>query len=216
MLAQRARRQAGPYATLIPDLHSLFGCQGAKNRLRDQTNREGLFDNQAFRDMRSFVLKCIEVFETDRQSYERSRQPEQPQTLGDSIEDAKQQVIEEVERLAEALKSQPDSPQKDVLASALAQFKESQVQTLEGLESAYEEEQQETADKFQLMQNLATVGIAVSAMGHELLDTSRKVVNVIDRLIRRIGSSMLFCVDSPDRVIITDDLVCSMTRQLAP
>jgi signal transduction histidine kinase len=164
----------------------------AKNpSLVDQTNRQGLFDNQAFRDMRSFVLKCIEVFETDRQQYEKGKPSDEEPSVKDKIEEARREVIESVESLEKALALVPNESPKQSLVQALHQFKETQVQRLDALEETYEVEQQETISKQQLMQNLATIGIATSAMGHEILDTSRKVMSAIKRLRKRLNGLML-------------------------
>jgi signal transduction histidine kinase len=171
---------------------SVFVSRQTNPDLRDQTNREGLFDNQAFRDMRSFVLKCIEIFETDRKQYEMSKLPAEPPTVGETIERAKQEVIEEVEKFEEILAYQPDSPPKAALADTLSQFKEIQLERLETLESIYEVEQRETITKHQLLQNLATIGIAMSAMGHEVLETSRQIMNTVKRLKKRLVSLTLF------------------------
>jgi len=171
---------------------SVFVSRNTNPDLRDQTNREGLFDNQAFRDMHSFVLKCIEIFETDRQQYEKSKLPVEPPTVEDTIEGAKQEVIEAVEEFEEVLALQPDGAPKAALVDALSQFKEAQVERLETVSTAYEAEQQETMSKYQLLQNLATVGIAVSSMGHEVLETSRQIMNAVKRLKERLASLLLF------------------------
>jgi signal transduction histidine kinase len=176
---------------------SVFVSRKTNPDLRDQTNRQGLFDNQAFRDMRSFVLRCIEVFETDRKQYEMSKRSNESLTVGDTLQEAKQEIIEQVDKLEEALILQPEVPAKSALADALIQFKETQIGRLEMLESVYEEEQQEAITKHQLLQNLATIGIAVSAMGHEVLETSRQIMYVVRRLRERIASLMLL---SDDRV----------------
>jgi len=171
---------------------SVFVSRQTNPDLRDQTNREGLFDNQAFRDMRTFVLKCIEVFETDRQQYERNKPTAGPPTVEDTIEGAKQEVIEAVEEFEEVLALQPDGAPKAALVDALSQFKEAQVERLETVSTAYEAEQQETMSKYQLLQNLATVGIAVSSMGHEVLETSRQIMNAVKRLKERLASLIFF------------------------
>lgn len=171
---------------------SVFVSRQTNPDLRDQTNREGLFDNQAFRDMRSLVLQCIEIFETDRKQYEMSKLPAAPPTVEDTIEGAKQEVIGAVEEFEKVLALQPDGLPKDALVDALSQFKEAQVERLETVRTVYEAEQQETVSKHQLLQNLATVGIAVSSMGHEVLETSRQIMNVVKRLRQRMASLKLF------------------------
>jgi signal transduction histidine kinase len=141
--------------------------------------------------MRSFVLKCIEIFETDRQEYERGKPREKKPSVKDKIEEAKHKVIEGVENLEKSLDILPEEPSRLSLAQALSEFKKAQVERLDTLEDVYETEQQETINKQQLMQNLATIGIAASAMGHEILDTSRKVMKAVNRLAERLNALML-------------------------
>jgi len=187
------RRRAGRWVIAENQVAaSVFVSRQTNPGLRDQTNREGLFNNHAFRDMHSFVLKCVEIFETDRQQYERSKLPAEPPTVGGIIEEAKQEVIEAVEEFEEVLALQPEGPPKAALVDALSQFKETQVERLKTVSTAYEAEQQETMSKYQLLQNLATVGIAVSSMGHEVLETSRQIMNAVKRLKKRLVSLLLF------------------------
>jgi hypothetical protein len=174
---------------------SVFLSRRTNPDLRDQTNRQGLFDNQAFRDMRGFILKCIEIFETDRKQYEMAKPSSEPPRIPDTVHEAKQEIVERVEKLEAVLALQPDDPFKPVLADALRQFKDSQIERLETLESLYEAEQEQLITQHQLLQNLATVGIAVSAMGHEVLETSRQVMNVVRRLRERVGTLMLLSDD---------------------
>ncbi|TEU21877.1 MAG: sensor histidine kinase [Anaerolineales bacterium] len=178
---------------------SVFISRQTNPDLRDQTNREGLFDNQALRDMRSFVLKCIEVFETDRQQYERSKLGPEPPTVEEVLEEAEQDIIEGIDRFGEVLVTQTDSPQKTVLADALDQFREAQVERFEAVRTTYQAEQQEIVNKHQLLQNLATVGIAASSMGHEVLEASRKVMYVVKQLGDHIASLTLLFDDKVEQ-----------------
>lgn len=177
---------------------SVFVSRQTNPDLRDQTNREGLFENQAFRDLHTFVLKCIEIFETDRQRHERGKIPSEPKTVSETLDEAREETLDAVGRLEEALSSQPDSVPKGILMDALSRFKESQLQRLEALGVAYQEEQQDTMSKLQLLQNLATVGIAVSEMGHEVLETSRQIMNTVNRLKKRINALMLLSDEQVD------------------
>jgi signal transduction histidine kinase len=172
---------------------SVFISRRSNLELRDQTNREGLFANQAFRDMRSFILKCIEIFETDRKQYEMGKPtPEDEVATGaDTISAARQEVIDQVEKLQEVLELQPGEAEKAALVGALKDFKEAQIEMLDTLESVYEVEQEETMAKHQLLQNLATVGIAVSSMGHEVLGTSRQIMRTVKQLRKRMVSLTL-------------------------
>ena len=175
---------------------SVFISRAKNPDLVDQTNREGLFDNQAFRDMRSFVLKCIEVFETDRQRYEKSKPRDEEPSVKDRMQEAKREVVASVESLQKPLDLLPDESSKLSLAQALSEFRKAQVDRLDILEDVYEAERQETISKQQLMQNLATIGIATSSMGHEIVGTSRKIMRAVERLGERLNNLMLLADDT--------------------
>jgi signal transduction histidine kinase len=178
---------------------SVFISRQTNPDLRDQTNREGLFDNRAFRDMRSFVLKCIEIFEIDRQEYERGKIHTEPPTVEEVLEEAEQEITKGIDRFEKVLAAQPDSPQKIALVETFDQFAEAQVERLETVRTVYQTEQKETVSKHHLLQNLATVGIAVSSMGHEVLETSRKVVYVVNQLRECVASLALLSDDKVKR-----------------
>jgi signal transduction histidine kinase len=137
------------------------------------------------------VLKCVEIFETDRQEYERSKPRAEEPSVRDKIEEARHEVVESVEGLEKSLDLLPDESSKRSVARALSEFKKAQVGRLDTLEDVYKAEQQETINKQQLMQNLATIGIATSAMGHEIVDTSRKIMKAVNRLRKRFRALML-------------------------
>lgn len=171
---------------------SVFVSRQTNPNLVDQTNREGLFDNQAFRDMRRFVLKCIEYFETDRQEYERGKESSEETTVDDALEEAKRETIETVQRVEDALiSSSVVSEPGETLVGVLDDFKEKHITRLEKVRRSYEAEQIEIVNKHQLLQNLATIGIATSSMGHEVLETSRQIMNVVRRLTSRVRDLML-------------------------
>jgi signal transduction histidine kinase len=178
---------------------SVFISRRTNPDLRDQTNRQGLFDNQAFRDMRSFVLQCIEIFETDRKRYEMEKiPPDEPASVEDVVEKAKQEALAGVKKLETTLNCHLETPEREALANAIDLFKE-QVKRLDAVSSVYEAEQQEMVTKHQLLQNLATVGIAVSSMGHEVLDTSRQVMNAVKRLNERLAAITLLSDEKADQ-----------------
>ena len=170
---------------------SVFISRRTNPELRDQTNREGLFVNQAFRDMRRFALKCIEYFETDRKRYELEKLPEAEPTVDDALESLKQETSDRFDQIAGVLGPRPDDSQYTAGLDALEGLKRSQINGLGAVQSLYGQEQQETMSERQLMQNMATVGIAVTAFGHEALEVSRKMMGVVKRLSTRLRSLKL-------------------------
>jgi hypothetical protein len=170
----------------------VFISKEANPDLVDQTNREGLITNQAFQDMRLFVLKCISLFESDRQLYERQKRNDNKNvTVDQFIDDAKVKLDKEFNKLEDAIQLQPDGPQKEFLVDTLVQMRETQNASMQQVESLYQEEQQSTISKMQLLQNAATVGIAVAALGHEVLRSGHHVLDSIQRLNKRFRQLML-------------------------
>ena len=156
---------------------SVFTTRRDNPELRDQTNREGLVENQAFYDMRRFVLHGVHFLERERQRrYHRERKerkkPEvevQPilvevrQTLG---EQAQQQ-----RKMAADLEGTFAADRVPLLL-AWAEQTERLANRLETTEEIYSDEQTER----QLMIGLATLGIAMAAFGHETAQSINQVL----------------------------------------
>ncbi len=170
---------------------ALFITRDGNSNLVDQANREGLITNQAFRDLRAFALKSIEIFETDRKSYELSKLPPESEDIEDDIDASKDQLTESIGEIEDLIGEQPDSPEKEHLLNLILEYKQAQLAKLEGVEHKYQDEKVATTTKMQLLQNQATVGIAISSMGHEVLGTSRKVLTVTRKLMDRINKTIL-------------------------
>ena len=146
---------------------SVFITRHDNPGLRDQTNREGLEENQAYYDMRRFVLHGIHFLERERQKrYHRESVKKEPEvevrpTLVTARQDLKEQA-RQLRKTADDLKgtfAEPDTP----TLLALADRTESLADQLEAAEETYSEEETER----QLMLGLATLGIAMAAFGHE-------------------------------------------------
>ena len=160
--------------------------------LRDQTNREGLISNQAFEDMRLFVLKCIDYFETDRQEYERNKVlPEEPKTLEQSIQQLKDKYTKDIAKIENTIDSLSDEKEKQVLKEMVRGLASSQEKNVDNLAAKYDVEQIEIISKMQLLQNTATIGIAIASMGHEVLETSRHLLDAVNRISKRVKELML-------------------------
>jgi signal transduction histidine kinase len=177
---------------------ALFITRDGNPNLVDQSNRGGIMTNQAFRDMRAFVLKCIEIFETDRKSYELSKLPSEPESIDEEIDTVKDQLAESIDEIKDIINEQPDSPEKEHLLNVILTYKQDQSEKLESVGHKYKDEKVATITKMQLLQNQATVGIAVSSMGHEILGTSRKVLTATRKLVDRINKIMLIADEQID------------------
>jgi signal transduction histidine kinase len=146
---------------------SIFITRRDNPDLRDQTNREGLVENQAYYDLRRFVLHGIQFLERERQKrYHRERGKKEPEVeVQPTLVTARQQLKEQAQQLrktADDLKGTFAEPETPTLL-ALADRTESLADQLEAAEETYSEEETER----QLMLGLATLGIAMAAFGHE-------------------------------------------------
>jgi signal transduction histidine kinase len=146
---------------------SIFVTRRDNPDLRDQTNREGLVENQAYYDLRRFVLHGIQFLERERQKrYHRERGKKEPEVeVRPTLVTARQQLQEQAQQLrktADDLKGTFAETETPTLL-ALADRTESLADHLEAAEETYSEEETER----QLMLSLATLGIAMAAFGHE-------------------------------------------------
>lgn len=175
---------------------SVFITKYSNPELLDQTNREGLEENQAFYDMRKFVLHGIQFFERERQKRfhrEQKTQEQKPEVeVPSALSAVKKQLQEqsqefelETRKLREKANSLKGSfaeaaaPELVAIAESLERAvnqNEAIVEDLEAVEVTYSEE----ATERQLMISLATLGIAMAAFGHE---TSRAVNQVLGQAV---------------------------------
>ncbi|MBI5222784.1 sensor histidine kinase [Candidatus Micrarchaeota archaeon] len=171
--------------------------------LKDQTNREGLISNQAFEDMLLFVTKCIDYFETDRQAYERNKKvPEEPETLEQSIQLLKEKYAKDVKNLDDAIDTLSNEKEKQILKEMLQGIISAQEKNVDALAATYDTEQIELISKMQLLQNMATIGIAIASMGHEVLETSRHLLDAVNRIAKRVKELMLLTDEKMEKYLV--------------
>ncbi|HID62406.1 MAG TPA: hypothetical protein EYP49_06650 [Anaerolineae bacterium] len=157
---------------------SIFITRRDNPDLRDQTNREGLVENQAYYDLRRFVLHGIQFLERERQKrYHRERGKREPEIkVRPTLVTVRQQLQEQAQQLRKTagdLRGTFAEAEGSTLL-ALADRTESLADHLEAAEETYSEEETER----QLMLGLATLGIAMAAFGHE---TARSINQVLGR-----------------------------------
>lgn len=167
-------------------------------KLRDQTNREGLEENQAFYDMRKFVLHGINFLERERQIHyhqeRKNRNKEAKVEVKPTITAVRKQLKEQSEQFpkqSNQIKTKIDSlkgtfaeaetPELQKIAESVEKFaaqNEALADELEAALEAAEEEYDEEETERRLMIGLATLGIAMAAFGHE---TSRSINQILGR-----------------------------------
>ncbi len=157
---------------------SLFITRRDNPALQDQTNREGLVENTAYRDMRNFLLHGVQFLERERQTrHQRSKpKPDSPVSVPEALAASQQQLSEVAVELREASDRIGPlfQPAEATPLLKLAERIDAVVATQLEVSLAYAEEQTER----QLMIGLATLGIAMTAFGHE---TVRAVTSILNR-----------------------------------
>lgn len=157
---------------------SIFIARHDNPALQDQTNREGLVENDAYRDMRRFVLHAIQFLERERQArYHRKKGKTKPEVpVEQALATSERQLTEVAAELREtAQKIAPIfQPVETTSLLELAEKVEVVATQIQESEITYSEERTER----QLMIGLATLGIAMTAFGHE---TARAVNSVLNR-----------------------------------
>ncbi|MCM1057132.1 MAG: ATP-binding protein [Firmicutes bacterium] len=159
--------------------------------LTDATNREGIIENQAYEQLKEFILKCINVIsEIRREVYEESK------SELDKAKEAKKQHQqreeqhrrEQEERFQHTMGLMKSGAAVNEVQSAFEQWKRDEEQYQKEKEAQYEQtedayrkvlEYQE--NELSMYKNLATLGILTGNFGHETQD-----------IISRIGNSIAY------------------------
>lgn len=147
--------------------------------LRDQTNREGLVENTAYRDMRRYLLHAIQFLERERQTYERQKAEEEREKV--QTKPVEQTFSDNQKRLTTAAKQirklarKSDSARTTDTLQEIAETLEDVTTAQKALQTVYEQEQEERQTEYQLMIGLSTLGIATAAFGHEITENINKV-----------------------------------------
>lgn len=138
--------------------------------LVDQANREGMVESDAFRDMRTFVLKVISTFENIATTYARK------EILTDSIESTTVELNDSIDKSREAVADLskavetkgPD--QGEALKDKIAEMERLVAATQAASEkhkAAITQRREELEREKDTLANLASLGILTVCFGHE-------------------------------------------------
>ncbi|GKI74188.1 sensor histidine kinase [Klebsiella variicola] len=169
-----------------------------KNKsLNDQANREGIVENEAFYDMRSFVIKIIEHFESLAISQAQSESLPKPVTaladIKSSNDKTNSTILELQKRLNETIKKK--DPKKKEL-----KFLAKQMLNVANEQEKKTEEFKELVDRMEhlkdTMANLASLGILTVCLGHETRQhTSMSAMNI--SVLRKMLEGDIEKIDLP-------------------
>lgn len=160
--------------------------------LRDQTNREGLIENEAYHDMKKFLLHGIQFLERERQAQVRqehkkdtpiaSKVPAE-KSLAD-IEGRLGTISAELRHLADAPPSfLPNTNALIKLAESVDGVRSHPLKELQLTVEAEQAEAEQRQTEYQLMVGLSTLGIAITAFGHEIA----RVINNVQARTRLLA-----------------------------
>jgi signal transduction histidine kinase len=195
-LGLNARRVASPGAVTSPGYRiggnqlvgSVFVTREHNPHLYDKTNREGLAENDAFADLKRYLLHLVQFLERHRVSQAKSGlQPplERVSTTLSRTKTSVEKVRKTIEVAINAI------PRDSLFATSDKADLETAIDDLEqiGAEiSRVEEGIAEEHSERQLLMGLATTGIAMVAFGHETIHPITSILNRVSMLRSRVGN----------------------------
>ena len=159
--------------------------------LIDATNREGIIENQAYEQLKEFILRCITIISNVRkESYEKSKSElekakEEKKKHQKKEENYKREQEKRFQNTMNLMKS--GAPVK-VVQNEFEQWKQDEErfqkekeEQYEKTESAYQKALEYQENELSMYKNLATLGILTGNFGHETQD-----------IISRIGNSIAY------------------------
>lgn len=161
--------------------------------LRDQTNREGLIENNAYSDMKKYLLHGIQFLERERQKRERGeKQKEESAPIAIPVEESFADIENQLGTISTGLREIAKSPSL-FWADAVKELADSvdnvRLQPLKDLQITVEEDQldaEQRQTEYQLMVGLSTLGIAITAFGHEIA----RVINNVQARARLVAYAL--------------------------
>lgn len=171
---------------------AIFISRDENPDLRDQTNREGLADNEAYRDLRRFVLHAIQFMERTRSDFERTKEarpatsskedPEPAARLDETIDSvikdlgtATEDLRGARERIASVSLFAGDDVEKIQASVSLLERVASQMVEAKALSVKGQTDRQ-------VLLGLATLGIAMATFGHETMRSTNALLDSVSLL----------------------------------
>lgn len=133
--------------------------------IEDKTDREGLFENNAYDDLKRFIIHGIAFLELERQKKEKETptKKKSKKEIQEKIRETKKELEDKAE-MKKKEKKEEDAKDYDKYANDMGEIGE-EVEAIQ--------EQQ------QLLMGLATLGIAMAAFGHETKSSVNQIANRI-------------------------------------
>jgi len=210
---RRAKEPAGiKRKTWVVGLHQIVGAvyitKKENELLIDQTNREGIVEEEAFYDLRAFALNAIKWFESKRFIFEKnnSKQIESKDVHKEEINKLGDDVNNELKELKELISKQ--TPQLDTVFKKVDKLERIFIEKEKATEK-YEEVLEQELD---MLSNLASIGILTVSFGHESLEQSNFALNAAKELKKNHENGTFELLEPYNTNVRNDiDLIISST-----
>ncbi|MDR6252370.1 hypothetical protein QE362_000113 [Klebsiella variicola] len=168
--------------------------------LEDQANREGLFENEAFFQVRTFAIRVIEQFEAlihkDMMRDENTDLSEELSKLVINSEDDVSSALNELKLTftKQAKKKKKSTPPAKLVFQRLQEFERAKKRHEEALNSYYQalrKEKEKLQEEKDTLSNLASIGILTVCFGHEIRTHSALALEGVDEIIDIIADPQL-------------------------
>ncbi len=168
-------------------------------KLKDQTNREGLSENEALFDLTAFSEKVVSWFEgvaSDDYQKQNPRDPKKPKPSSPTdLKDVFAEAENAVAQLALAVAPVPDRMSDSSQASVEAALQAVQAARLQAsvIERDHEAQVAELRDEANMVRSLASLGIMAAYFGHERVGDAgsvRQKIAELRRLIKNPNDSL--------------------------
>lgn len=192
--------------------------------LVDATNREGIIENAAFDQMRTFIKECISLIsEVRKEEYEKKEVEKRSlDKEHERIQSTKGDVIQKQSEMESALKDLNIRSQSAsyVATASTVQNLLSKVEQYHKAQQEYQKEYESNAERrYQIVQevldfkvselemykNLATLGMLASEFGHETSDIVNRIRNSVQAVIRDIRNNPQYETSVEILNIVKDD-----------
>ncbi|MDV7105380.1 ATP-binding protein [Vibrio sp. TH_r3] len=144
--------------------------------LNDQANREGIVENEAYLQLRTFVLKVISAFET---LATKAAQEDEEIDLAKELEEIVKEKDTDLDKAMDAVKTFTKKTKKKKKKTPPAQFVNQKLKELERAKQAHQKalddyaqymkkERKKLEEQKDTLSNLASLGVLTVSFGHEI------------------------------------------------
>jgi signal transduction histidine kinase/anti-sigma regulatory factor (Ser/Thr protein kinase) len=179
---------------------SIVTSREINTALDDQANREGLVENEAFFQLRTFVLKTIETFEVlvqkDTTGNRKTDLSDELAAILIKNNDKVEKIIEDLKKSVSKTNRKSKSKKKKISTAQLVANRLNELETLRTKQAeaevryleALQTEKEQLKDQKNTLSNLASIGILTISFGHEVRQHTGLAFNGASRSLSHLKS----------------------------